>query len=65
MAMDICRGLYGTDLLDASGALYLEPGGPPPEVAVSKRVGIDFAGEAADWHWRFSVKDSPFVSVKL
>ena len=65
MAMDICRGLYGVDLLDENSALYLQPGSPPPEHIASKRVGIDYAGEAADWPWRFSVKGSPFVSVKV
>jgi len=64
MAMDICRNLYGTDLLDTNGPLYLAPGNSPSEIIASKRIGIDYAGEAANWLWRFSAKASPHVSVK-
>ena len=64
MAMDIHRGLYGVDLLLGRGGLYLEAGPPPEEITASKRINIGYAGEAADYLWRFSVTGSPFVSVK-
>ena len=63
MAMDICRDFYGTDLA-TSEDLYLESIGHTPEITASKRIGIDYAGEAADWLWRFSVTGSPYISVK-
>ena len=63
MAMDIHRGLYGVDLLGDAN-LYLEAADDLPEITASKRINIGYAGEAADYPWRFSVKDNPFVSVK-
>jgi len=30
----------------------------------SRRIGIDYAEEAADYPWRFYIEDSPYVSVK-
>lgn len=61
-AMGIDRRCYGLDLLDS--ALYLTPGEPVPEtdIAVSKRIGVDYAGEAAAWPWRFYIRDNPHVS---
>jgi DNA-3-methyladenine glycosylase len=34
------------------------------EIAVGKRIGIDYAGEDAEKPWRFWVKDNSFVSKK-
>jgi len=31
------------------------------EIAVGKRIGVDYAGECAAWPWRFWLKNSPFV----
>ena len=63
MAMGIHRGLYGADLAEG-GDLYLEAAPAPPNITASKRINIAYAGQAADWPWRFSITDSPFVSVK-
>jgi len=63
IAMDIQRDLYGVDLVEGH-ALYLEACDHPPEVIASRRINVDYAGEAADYLWRFCVKGSPFVSVK-
>lgn len=35
------------------------------EVVSSKRIGIDYAGEDADLLWRFTAKNSPWVSKKI
>jgi DNA-3-methyladenine glycosylase len=35
------------------------------EVASSKRIGIDYAGEDANLLWRFVAKDSPWISKKI
>jgi len=63
IAMDIHKGLYGADLSEGH-EIYLETADLPPAVTVSKRINIDYANEAADYLWRFTITDSPFVSVK-
>ena len=61
----VCKGLLltrahnGLDLL-ASGAPLLVCDGPIPDPArirVGKRIGIDYAEEAADFPWRFYLED--------
>ncbi len=57
----LCRGLRltreqnGLDLTSRDGGLYLLPGGPPDteRIFAGKRIGIDYAQEAADFPWRF------------
>jgi DNA-3-methyladenine glycosylase len=46
------------------GDLVITTGTPVPEVqvAVTPRVGVDYAGEAAQWPLRFVVKGNPAVS---
>lgn len=34
------------------------------QIARGKRVGVDYAGDSAHWHWRFYIKNNPFVSAK-
>ena len=62
-AMAIDRSCYGMDLLGEE--LWLEDASAVPEgqVAVSKRIHIDYAGEAADWPYRFCVADCPYLSA--
>ncbi|MDO8367431.1 MAG: DNA-3-methyladenine glycosylase [Saprospiraceae bacterium] len=31
------------------------------EIVAGSRIGVGYAGECAAWHWRFWVKNSPFV----
>lgn len=31
------------------------------EIISGKRIGVDYAGESAEWPWRFWLKNSPFV----
>lgn len=53
-AMGIDRAYNGEDLCENS--IYLEDDGYIPEIAVSRRIGIDYAEEAADFLWRFYIK---------
>ncbi len=64
-AMGINKDNYGMDL--CSNQLYLEEAAikNPIEVVASKRINIDYAGEAKDYLWRFTIKDNKFVSVKV
>lgn len=64
IAMGIDRGFNGEDLL--GDRIWLEEGKKfaNKDIAVGKRIGIDYAGEDAEKPWRFWVKDNPFVSKK-
>lgn len=60
----LCRGLAltraqnGVDLTAPSGGLYVLEGVPPDPAAIrtGKRIGIDYAQEAADFPWRFWIE---------
>ena len=62
IAFGINRGFNGEDLL--GDRLWLEDYRKfsNNEIAVGKRIGIDYAGEDADKPWRFWVKGNPIVS---
>lgn len=34
------------------------------EIIEAKRIGVDYAGDSANLHWRYYIKDNQFVSVK-
>jgi len=55
MAMGIDRTNNGEDLCDDN--IYLEDDGCKPVFTASKRIGIDYAEEAADFLWRFYIKE--------
>jgi DNA-3-methyladenine glycosylase len=56
----------GVDLCDRSSALRLEAAPrrePPPVIAVSARIGVEYAGEPfASSPWRFAERSHPAVS---
>jgi DNA-3-methyladenine glycosylase len=61
-ALGITTALSGTDLLaDGEVRLFRDPR-IRIEAAVSKRIGVDYAGEAAEWPLRFFDRSSPAVS---
>lgn len=62
IALAIERSLNGQDL--NGDAIWIEDHRSisPEEIAVGKRVGIDYAGDDAARPWRFWVRDNPFVS---
>ena len=55
----LCGGLLltreqnGLDLTQKDSGLYVCPGPAPAEIFVGKRIGIDYAQEAAEFPWRF------------
>lgn len=62
-ALLINRKLNGEDL--CKNRLYIEEGQKEDfTIASAKRVGIDYAGEARDYLWRFYIEGNPYVSVK-
>jgi len=64
MAMGIDKSFYGEDL--RGPRIWIEDAPPLPKnrIEISKRVGIDYAGEYAHKPWRFYERDNPFVSRK-
>jgi DNA-3-methyladenine glycosylase len=64
IALAIDRSLNGEDL--RGKAIWLEEhrSFAYEEIAVGKRIGIDYAGEDAEKPWRFWVKGNEFVSRK-
>ncbi len=63
-ALEITRDLYGHALDEPPLWLARLPNQPPARIVRSPRVGIDYAGDWAHKPWRFSERDSPWVSVK-
>jgi DNA-3-methyladenine glycosylase len=61
-ALAVDRALDGV-LLDRP-PLYLARGEPAgeDEIVVSPRIGVDYAGDAAGWPLRFSLRGHPHVS---
>ena len=53
-AMGISMEHYNIDL--CSDELYIETTELTPEIETTKRINIDYAGEAADYLWRFVSK---------
>ncbi len=51
IALDIDRSLNGEDL--TGGRLYIAEGREIKSFNTGKRIGIDYAGEAKDYLWRF------------
>jgi len=55
-ALEITRELDGLDLCDPASPLRILDDGlrlPPEMISAGKRIGIDYAGEAAKWPLRF------------
>jgi DNA-3-methyladenine glycosylase len=52
----------GRDLLDGGSLRIFRHRGRRPSIAVTPRIGVDYAGEAAAWPLRFFDRDSPAVS---
>ena len=62
-ALSIDRNLNGKDM--CGNKLYLvEVENEKFSIVSAKRVGVDYAGEAKDYLWRFYIEDNPYVSVK-
>ncbi len=55
-ALNITMDHYGCDLTDPESGLWLEYGEPPEKIITTPRIGVDYAGEAALWPWRFVVE---------
>ncbi|MBR4909685.1 MAG: DNA-3-methyladenine glycosylase [Acidaminococcaceae bacterium] len=63
-ALAITKEEYGLDLCDSTSPLRLVRFRDIPDnrIASSSRINVAYAEEAADWPWRFYVKDNMYVS---
>ncbi len=61
-ALGITREHSGLDLLAKGTMRLFKPLDATPDIGMSKRIGVDYAGEAAGWPLRFFDRDSPAVS---
>src|SRR5699024_8722345 len=59
-ALGITKADYGRTFFEAP--LYIAKGHPPSNVVTGTRIGIDNAGEAKDYPYRFWVEGNKFVS---
>ena len=62
MALDIGRELNRRDMTEGDFVILDGPDIPEESIGTSPRIGVDYAGEAKDWPWRFFVRDEPCVS---
>ncbi len=62
MALSVTGELYGADMCDSSSPLQIVERARTRRVGRSRRVGVDYAGEAADYLYRFFDTDSACVS---
>lgn len=61
MAMNITKENYGDDLT-GSRLFIIDDGYKSFKIEKSKRINVDYAEEAANFEWRFSIKDNQYVS---
>ncbi|MDM7994536.1 MAG: DNA-3-methyladenine glycosylase [Acidobacteriota bacterium] len=61
-ALEITRKYSGLDLLSGGDLRLFRFSEETPDIGVSRRIGVDYAGEAADWPLRFFDRNSPAVS---
>ena len=67
VALGLRSGMTGTSLYDPSSPIWIEDRGirfQESEICISKRIGVESAGEAAHWPWRYFVRGNRFVSAK-
>lgn len=66
-ALGLRSSLTGAHLYDASSPVWIEDRGflyVDEAICTGKRIGVESAGDAAHWPWRFFVKDCRYVSAK-
>jgi len=56
----------GTSLTRRQSPLWIEEASSlsPESICAGPRIGVDYAGEAASWPWRFFIRDSAWVSAR-
>lgn len=65
-ALGLRSHMTGTSLHKATTSIWIEDRSvrfEPEQICTSERIGVESAGEAARWPWRFFVKGNPHVSA--
>lgn len=68
MALGLTTTHNGADLNDPDSPVWIEDRGvliPASDIVATTRVGVDYAGEAALWEWRFYIRGVAYVSKKV
>lgn len=61
-AMGIDKNHYGVDL--CGDEIFIETTNILPDVTATKRINVEYAGDAANYLWRYIMTGSEFLSVK-
>lgn len=67
VALGLTSSLSGISLVDSSSLVWIEDrkiSFPPDQVCRSTRIGVESAGDAAHWPWRFFVRGNKNVSAR-
>jgi DNA-3-methyladenine glycosylase len=67
VAMGLRKELTGTPLFKANSPVWMEDrkvSFTSNEICIGKRIGVESAGDAAHWPWRYFVKGNKYVSAK-
>lgn len=62
-ALGITTKWTGQPLTDDNSPIWIEDRGEiiaPEDIVAGKRIGVDYAGECAEWPWRFWIRDTLF-----
>ena len=59
-ALGVTKNFYGADL--CGDEILIEPTDFQFQVAATKRINVDYAGDAADYPWRFIAVGNKFLS---
>jgi DNA-3-methyladenine glycosylase len=67
LAMGLTSALSGASLISSTSPVWIEDRGirySSIEICAGTRIGVESAGEAALWAWRFFVKGNKYVSAR-
>ncbi len=67
LAMGLNNTLSGASLLSPTSPVWIEDRGiilEPNQICEGTRIGVESAGEAAQWPWRYFIKGNKYVSAK-
>lgn len=67
LAMGLTNDLSGASLIASSSPVWIEDRGvrfSEMEICTGPRIGVESAGEAASWPWRYFVKGNKYVSAR-